>query len=322
MLKHFRLSEHKLQLSIFIILVALWGLFIIGSPRTFLRYDIYHSFMSTIPFSAVMALALTLIIISGEIDLSFPSIMGFSGWVFTTVFFLTKNVALALFVCLMVGLTAGFFNGLLVVRIGIPSLIATVGTMFFWRGLVMVCSGGWGKTLVPAKGTALYSALVGRIGGVLPAQMLWTIVFAVILWFILNRHKFGAHIYFTGDDAESARMMGIRVDRVKMIVFAQMGLFAAFAGVLCSLEVMYYWPTLGEGYLLGTIAAVFLGGTSIFGGAGTIFGTVIGTLIIGSIEAGIISMGLTGFWTRLIYGLIIIISVSIHSFLRRRGLPA
>lgn len=314
-----RLSQFKLQLSISTILVATWVLFIIGSPRTFLRPEIYHSFMSTIPFSAIMALALTLIVISGEIDLSFPSIMGFSGWVFTTLFFLTQNIALALGISLIVGLLAGLFNGILVVKIRIPSLIATIGTMFFWRGVVMVCTGGWGKTLVPTKGTALFNALVGRIGGEVPAQMVWTVVFAVFLWVILNRHKFGSHVYFIGDNEESAKMMGIRVGRVKMVVFAQLGFFAAFAGILSSLEVLYYWPTLGQGYLLKTMAAVFLGGTSVFGGTGTIFGTFIGAFIIGSLEAGIVSMGLTGFWTQLIYGLIIIISLSVYSFLRKEA---
>ena len=117
-------------------------------------------------------------------------------------------------------------------------------------------------------------------------------------------------------------MMGIPVNRVKMLVFAQLGFFAAFAGVVASLEVLYYWPTLGEGYLLRTIASVFLGGISVFGGMGTVFGTFVGCMIIGSLETGIISIGLTGFWTQFIYGLVIVISVSIHSILRRRGLPA
>jgi len=112
-------------------------------------------------------------------------------------------------------------------------------------------------------------------------------------------------------------MMGIPVNRVKIIVFTQLGLFAAFAGILLDLEMSYYWPTTGEGYLLGTLASVFLGGTSAFGGMGTIFGTFIGCIIIGSLETGIIAVGLSGYWTNLIYGLVIVISVSIHSILRR-----
>jgi len=307
-----------LQWSIFAVLAALFALFIIGDPGTFLAADIYYSFMSTIPFMAIMALALTPVIICKEIDLSFPSIMGFSAWVFLAIFTLTGNIILALVGSLITGLLAGLLNGILVVKVGIPSLIVTIGTMFFWRGLVMVLSKAQGGSLVPARDTILFKSLVGRIGGVVPAQALWTVGLAFLFWLILNRHKFGSHIYFTGDNIESARMMGIPVNRVKMLVFAQLGFFAAFAGIVASFELLYYWPTLGEGHLLKTIAAVFLGGTSAFGGMGTIFGTFIGCIIIGSLETGIISIGLTGFWTQLIYGLVIVISVSIHSILRRR----
>jgi len=183
----------------------------------------------------------------------------------------------------------------------------------------MVLSKAQGGSLVPARDTILFKSLVGRIGGVIPAQALWTVGLAFLFWLILNRHKFGSHIFFTGDNIESARMMGIPVNRVKMLVFAQLGFFAAFAGILVSLEVLYYWPSTGAGYLLRTMASVFLGGTSVFGGMGTIFGTFIGCIIIGSLEAGIISIGLMGFWTQLIYGLVIVISVGIHSILRRRS---
>ena len=190
--------------------------------------------------------------------------------------------------------------------------------MFFWRGLVMVLSKANGGSLVAAKGTILFQSLVGRIGGVVPAQALWTVGIAFLFWLVLNRHKFGAHIFFTGDNLESAKMMGIPVNKVKMLVFAQLGFFSAFAGILVSLEVLYFWPTTGAGYLLRTMASVFLGGTSVFGGMGTIFGTFVGCIIIGSLEAGIISLGLMGFWTQLVYGLVIVVSVAIHSILRRK----
>jgi simple sugar transport system permease protein len=108
------------------------------------------------------------------------------------------------------------------------------------------------------------------------------------------------------------------VARVKMLVFAIVGMVAAFAGVVVSMEVLYYWPTLGEGYLLNTLASVFLGGTSVFGGTGTIFGTFVAAFIIGSINAGIVAVGLSGFWTQLIYGLIIVIAVTLQTALSRR----
>jgi len=288
------------------------------APGVFFSFNIYYSFMIVIPFMAILALAVTPVIICKEIDLSFGSIMGFSGWVFVSLCASTGNPTLALVISLLTGLLAGLLNGILVVKIGVPSLIITIGTMFFWRGMIMVGSGGTGKKIVGVKGTILFQSLVGRIGGVVPAQALWAIGLAFLFWLVLNRHKFGAHIFFTGDNIESARMMGIPVNRVKILVFAQLGFFAAFAGILVSLEALYVWTSLGEGYLLRAIAAVFLGGTSVFGGMGTIFGTFIGCIIIGSLEGGIVAVGLKGFWIEVLFGLVIVISASVHSILRRR----
>jgi simple sugar transport system permease protein len=200
----------------------------------------------------------------------------------------------------------------------IPSLVATLGTQFFWRGLVNVVTGGNGAGLTAFQGTVLYNGLVGKIGGFVPAQMVWMIVVAALVWLILNRHRFGAHVYLVGDNVESARLMGVNVARTKILVFALVGLASAFAGLVVSLQLLYYWPTLGDGYLLNTLASVFLGGTSVFGGAGTIFGTFVASFIIGAINAGIVAIGLTGFWTQLIYGLIIVISVSISMAISRR----
>ncbi len=310
--------RYGLQIGIVCVLLVIWALFLIGAPRTFLSPQIYAAYMSTIPFFAIMALPLTMVVIAGEMDLSFPSIMAIGMLAFIKVLENTGNLALAFVACLATGFLVGLLNGIIVVRFGIPSLVATIGTQFFWRGVVLVITGGHPASLVPVKETILRQALVGRLAKYLPAQMIWTVAVAVLVWVFLNRHKFGAHVYLTGDNEESARLMGVNVDRTRMMVFAVVGLAAAFAGLLASLEVSYYWVTLGEGYLLRTLASVFLGGTSVFGGTGTILGTFVGCFIIGAIEAGIVAIGLTGFWTQLIYGLIIVISVSMQSLLSKR----
>ncbi len=327
MLQTARARELRLELSITGVLIGIFLLFLFGSPQTFSRFDIYYSFMSTIPFSGIMALAITFVIISGEMDLSFPSIMGYSAWVFSklvNVFIengMDPNLTILLSTlgCFITGLVAGALNGILVNKVRIPSLVATIGTMFFWRGMVNVCGQGFGLSLVPVNETVLFKAFAGRLGGLIPAQAIWMILLTTGFWFVLRRHRFGSHVLLVGDNVESARMMGIRVERVKMIVFMQMGLFAALAGIIATLEVTYLWPSLGEGYLLRTLASVFVGGTSVFGGVGTIFGTFIGSIIIGSLEGGIVAIGLTGFWTQLIYGLIIVVSLSIYSLFLRKG---
>jgi simple sugar transport system permease protein len=313
-----QLRKYALQIGILGVALVIWILFVIGSPRTFLSPQIYQAYMSTTPFFAIVALPLTLVIIAGEMDLSFPSIMSVGMMAFALVFNATHNGSLSVLACLLAGLLAGLLNGVIVVRLGIPSLVATLGTQFFWRGLVNVVTGASGTGLTAFQGSFLYDSLVGKVAGSLPAQMIWTIAVALLVWALLNRHRFGAHVYLVGDNVDSARLMGVNVARTKMFVFALVGLASAFAGLIVSLQLLYYWPTLGDGYLLNTLASVFLGGTSVFGGSGTIFGTFVGSFIIGAINAGIVAVGLTGFWTQLIYGLIIVISVTLQAAISRR----
>ena len=309
--------RYGLQIGTLAIGLVIWGAFISGAPMVFLSPQIYQAFMSSSPFFGIMALPLTLVVITGEIDLSFPSIMAISMTTFTIVLKSTGNVWLAFALCLVTGWLVGLLNGVIVVKLGIPSLIATIGTQFVWRGAVNIINGGNGSSLVPVRDTPLYNLLVGRGLGI-PAQMIWTVVIAVGVWALLNRTRFGAHVYLVGDNIDSARLMGIPVDARKMMVFAIMGLGAAFAGITASMEVSYFWPTLGEGFMLKTISSVFMGGTSPFGGVGSVMGTFVGSFIIGAIEAGVVAVGLSGFWTQFIYGLIIVISVAFQMFLSRK----
>jgi len=306
------------QLGIFGVFVALWFLFIVLAPETFLKSQIYYAFMSTIPFFAMMAMPLTMIVIAGEMDLSFPSIMAMGMITFMFTYDATTNVWLAFLAALVAGVFIGWLNGIIVVKFGIPSLVATIGTQFFWRGAVLVLGQGKSGTLVYTKDTFLHPFLVGKLGEKFPMQMIWLIVVVALIWILLNRHKLGAHIYLIGDNIKSAELMGINTGRTRIMGFVLVGLVSAFAGVVASLHVTYFWPSLGEGYLLRTLASVFLGGTSVFGGVGTIFGTFIGAFIIGAIEAATVAIGLTGFWTQLIYGLIIVLSVIMHTYLRKR----
>jgi simple sugar transport system permease protein len=138
------------------------------------------------------------------------------------------------------------------------------------------------------------------------------------VWFLLNRTRFGAHVYLVGDNADSARLMGVDVNRTKTLVFAIVGFAAAFAGCVQSIDLKFFWPTLGGGFLLNTLASVFLGGTSVFGGTGTVFGTFVASFIIAIINPGIVAAGWLSYWTQPIYGFIIVVSVSLQALLRRR----
>ncbi len=312
------LRRNVLQIGIFAVLIVLWVFFIIFAPNTFLSPEIYAAFMATVPFFGIVALPLTMVIIAGEIDLSFPSIMALGVVAFVEIFAVTGNVWLAFLLCLLIGFVVGLLNGLIVVRVGIPALIATIGTQFFWRGVVLVLREGRSAVLIEPKNSPLGQIMVGKVADYIPMQMIWYIVIAVVVWALLNRHRFGAHTFLIGDNENSARLMGVHVDRTRILLFAITGMAAAFAGLTASMHVANFFTTLGEGHLLTTLASVFLGGTSVFGGTGTIIGTFIATFIIGSINAGIVAIGLTGFWTQLIYGLIITVSVAMHTLVRRR----
>ena len=308
-----RLAPFAPQLGVTVLLGLLLGAFMILAPGTFLGARIYLSFLSTIPFAALLALGLTFCVVAGEMDLSFPSVMAISGLAFAQVFQATASPGLGLAAALATGAGAGALNGFLVVRVGVPSIIATIGAQFFWRGAAIVAADGLAVNLAGIRGTGLHDLLVGRLFGEIPAQALWCLGLAVLLWFVLNRHVFGDALLFIGDNFQAAQMMGIRTDRARLLLFILMGALSAFVSVLICLEMANWWPTQGEGYMLLVFASVFIGGTSVFGGQGTLYGTVVGAIIIGIIEAGIIAAGLAGFWTRLVYGLIILVSVSVHA---------
>ncbi|WP_136799728.1 ABC transporter permease [Desulfosediminicola ganghwensis] len=307
------LFKYRFQIGILGLLISLLSLFMFLSPQTFMHQRIYVAFMSTIPFPTLLALGLTLLIIAGELDLSFPSIMVISGLSFSVVFEATGWASLGFIAALATGAFAGLCNGLIVVKIGVPAIIATIGTQFFWRGASTLLADGLALNLTEVRDTTFHHIFVGRLFDWIPAQTLWCVALAVLFWFLLNRHVFGDDIRFIGDDIKTAQMMGVDTDKVRISLFVLMGLISAFTSVMVCLEMANWWPTQGEGYLLLVFAAIFLGGTSVFGGQGTIWGTVIGSVIIGIIEAGIISAGLSGYWTRLVYGLVIIVSVSLYA---------
>lgn len=321
------MERHKVELCIFAILVALYASFLIGNFQTFSQFGIYRAFMESMPLFGIMALSATFIVTLGEIDLSFPSIMALSSYSFGMVFQALlpsagPNVAFlaGLAVAVAIGVGTGFFNGVLVTRVGIPSIVATIGTMFLWRGLTNVLAQGHGIALVALRDSVFHPILVGNLAGLLPAQFLWFVALGVLAHLIYRRHTFGSHVLFVGDNAGSARMMGINVERVKITCFVQLGVFAALAGIFSAALVTYVYPSTGDAILLPTLAAIFIGGTSVFGGRGTMIGTFIGVVIIGSLETGIVSgLGVQAFWTEVIYGVLITVSVSLYAVLMRRS---
>lgn len=298
-------------LPIIAVLLVLVVAFMIAAPEVFLGYRIYMSFLATVPPLLVLAVALTLVIAAGEIDLSFPSIIAFSGWILAYCTHELGSPWLGLVLALAGGALVGYVNGILVARVGIPSIIATLATQFLWGGLTTVFSQGVSYSLGEADQLLLWQLLVGRIGP-FPVQSLWALAVAVALWLVLNRRRFGEHLLFIGDNAKVAEVVGVNVARERIRMFILMGVMAGFASVLLTFENKNFFNTQGSGYLLEVMAAVFIGGTSVFGGKASVVGTVVGSFIIGMVEAGLVATGIQGFWVRAVVGIVFLAAVVGH----------
>jgi len=310
-------------LPIMIVFVLLLMLFMYRAPEVFLKPYIYTTFLSTLPPLILLATGLTFVIGAGEIDLCFPSIIAFSGFIFAVLFKEYELGWIAVVAGLASGVLVGFLNGVIIAKIGIPSFMTTLGTQFFWSGMATVLSGGKSYALRGAEESSVWQGIVGRPFATASAidwlqqisiQALWTAIIVGFLWLILTRHRFGEHTLFIGDSNDVSRVVGIDVDREKIKIFTLMGFLAACASIMLTLENKNFFGNQGQGYLLTAIASVLIGGTSIFGGRATILGTVFGCFIIGMLEAGLVASGLTGSWVRTVQGLIFLIAIILYIY--------
>ena len=313
------LRRYGSQLGIIGVGIVMWLAFVAAAPRVFTDVDIYIAFAQTTPVFGIIALALTLVVITGEIDLSFPSVMALG----TAIFCLAVTHWgfpwwLALIAAFATGAVCGAINGWLVAKLNIPSLVITIGTQFLFRGLELVLMNGTGVPLTADNYPEMHAIFRNPLFGSLPIETVWMVVLGIVCWLLLNRTRFGAHVFLVGDNQTSARLMGVNVTKVKIGTFVLVGVLSVFSGLMVSIYGYYFWPTTGDGYMLTGIALVFLGGTSVFGGTGSIVGTFVASYIIGAINAGIVSAGINAFYTQLAFGLVIVVSVVLQTIIERR----
>jgi len=264
---------------------------------------------------ALVALPMTFIIITGGIDLSVGSMMGLTA-ILLGVFW--QNVGmplpLAAIAAILCAGACGFFNGLLITRLRVPPLIMTLATLALFRGLAEGISQARSVRGYPEWFFVLGQ---GEVFGV-PTQ-LWILVAAVIVfWVVLTRTTFGRSLYAIGHNETAARYSAIRVDRIKLIIYTLSGLMAGLAGAIFVSRVSTTRSDMGTGLELDVIAAVVLGGTSIFGGVGTIAGTVLGFTLIQLLKNGLALTGVKGDATIVVIGTVLILSILITNFLQHR----
>lgn len=261
---------------------------------------------------AVLAFGVTFVIVAGGIDLSVGSVAALSAMV-SAWFFATAGLPgwLALVGGLVAGLVTGVVNGLASAYGKLPSFIATLAMLSVARGLTLVLSDG-----KPVPTSPQVSFLGGDIGPV-PVPIIVLVVAALIASFILNRTVIGRSMYAVGGNAEAARLSGLPVKRIVVVVFGLSGLFAALAGLLLAGRLDSAQPQAASGYELDAIASVVIGGASLAGGVGRISGTFIGALVLVVIRNGLNLLNVSSFWQQVVIGLVIAVAVG-FDVLRRK----
>lgn len=265
---------------------------------------------------ALLALPMTFIIITGGIDLSVGSSMGLAAIVLG---YSWQNLGLplevAILVAILVATICGFVNGWFIVRVGVPPLIMTLATLALYRGLA--------EGIAQARSVRGYPDWFFQLGqkdlAGIPTQLWFVLVAIIITGVILSRTTFGRGLYAIGNNELGARFSGIPVDRYKLLIYTFSGFMAGLAGWIFVSRVSTTRSDMGTGIELDVIAAVVLGGTSIFGGSGTIWGTVIGMVLIQLLKNGLALSGMKGDATIVVIGFVLILAILINSFIQRRG---
>lgn len=258
----------------------------------------------------VLAAGMTFVILTGGIDLSVGSILGVTA-VLALVSSLDPVYAqFAVPIALMAGLLMGVFNGALVAFLGLPPFIVTLGTFTALRGAAYLFADG--QTII--NDNISFDWIGNSYIGSVPWLVVIALAVVAVCWFILRRTTLGTHIYAVGGNMQAARLTGIKVGLVLVFVYAMSGLLSGLGGVMSASRLYSANGKLGEGYELDAIAAVILGGTSFVGGIGTITGTLIGALIIATLNNGMTLMGVSYFWQLVIKGGVIIVAVLIDKY--------
>ncbi len=299
--------------GIVIALIILCTVFTIANSR-FLSLANFMNIFQQVAVVAIAAFGMTWVILLGEIDLSVGSIIAVAGMVGAQSLALGTGFPAALLITIIAGAILGAVNGLLTARLLLPSFIVTVATMSIYRGLVSLPTGGAPLMISDPNWQAIGAS---HFLGV--PLIIWILLVLFLANHIaLSMTVFGRETYLTGGNREAALYSGIRVNRIKIIIFTLSGVMSAIAGILLSSRLYSAQTNAGLSYELDAIAAAVLGGTSLSGGVGTMPGTLIGALIIGVLNNGMNMLSVPYFYQLIVKGAVIIIAVWLDVRAKRR----
>src|ERR1700732_552124 len=304
----------------FVLLVGEIVVFAARSPA-FLSAGNISTLLAFTPELGMITLGMTLLMSSGEFDLSVGSVFGFAPvmmWTFYNAHITSLEVGFL--IAMVMAVAVGFANGWLVTRLKIPSFLVTLGMLLVVRGTALYITSGFLQRTWAAN-SPLMAIIVGEfsIGELrIHTSLLWFILFAILLRYVLAQSKVGNGIQAAGGNPEAARARGVRVSRTKILLFILTAVLSAYAGVTSSIRVSAANPNSGTQYELEVIAMVVIGGTALSGGRGTIIGTVIGVLLLRTMQNGIVLIGIPGLAYNIFIGAIILAMMALHSWLERR----
>lgn len=301
--------------SMLIVMVLVIAYFSYRSARFSTPENLQTILIAAAPF-ALIALGQTLVILTGGIDLSVGSIIAMAGMTSAAVAKAGHGVWVTLLSAIVVGLLAGAINGLLVSRVDVPPFIATLGMLTAGSGIAYVIGGGAPiNGLPPDFGKIANTTFLG-----IQIPVIVMIVGVIALGVIMRRTSYGMRVYAVGGNRTAAEIAGVNARRVLFSVYAISGLLAGLSGVMLASRVISGPPSLGAGYELDAIAAVVIGGASLMGGRGTVWGTALGLLLIQTLNNGLDILLVPAYWQSVIKGVLIVAAVAVDVWSVRRRL--
>lgn len=309
------LREKISSLTVLFVLVLMLLVFSIIAKGFFSTRNLYY-LLQQASVVGLLAVGETFVIVSKGIDLSVGTTVGLS-CVMAALLITELDMPLALAICIaiLLGALVGIINGILVAVLGIPAFIATLGTMYVFEAVALLSCGGNNIYSLPAS-IKEFSNL--SILGIIPSITIITLILAIGAHILLSKTRFGRYTYAIGSNEEAARFSGVRVKTKLFMIYLMGGILSGIAGILMLCRLNCGVPLAGDGYEMNAIAAVVIGGGSLFGGEGTIPGALVGALIMTVLSNGLQLMGVSTYWQKLLIGIVLVCAVFIDNIRRKK----
>ncbi|WP_430536254.1 ribose ABC transporter permease [Listeria rocourtiae] len=274
---------------------------------SFITTDNLLNLLRQVSINALIAFGMSFVILTGGIDLSVGSTLALSGALTAGIIASGISPLIAMCLGMLLGAFLGMINGILIAKGNLAPFIATLATMTIYRGATLVFTDG---NPITGIGDSFIFQFVGKgyLFGI-PVPIIIMVICFLLLYILLHKMAFGKKTYAVGGNIQAARIAGVKTDKVQIIIYTISGFMASIAGIILTSRLNSAQPTAGVSYEMDAIAAVVLGGTSLSGGKGRLFGTLIGALIIGTINNGLNLLGISSFYQQIVKGLVIIIAV-------------